>query len=156
VFCVVIVTVGICVVDLFRLVVALLRHRPFAGVPRLLFTVAVLGLVVGLPSLVADSSKRLGALQRLHQVGGDTVYAQLMEVSRSQLSRAVTDDERGALTEVFVRLGVLGVTTHKGPPACVVAETCGRPFDTGWIIYPDLDMPTIAKGVKVRPGLYRY
>jgi len=157
VFCVVIVSVGICAVELFRLVVALLRHHPFAGVHRLIFSLVVVGLVVGLPSLVADSSKRLGALQRLHQVGGDTAYAQLMEDSRSLLSRAVTENDRGgALSDVFVRLGVLEVTTHKGPPACVDAETFGRPLSTGWRIYPNLDAPTLTKGVEVRPGLYRY
>lgn len=157
VFIVLIVTVGLFAVSLFRVISSLVRHRPCEGIGRLLLAFAVLCLVVGLPQFVAMNSRKLGASHRLQRAGGDVAYTGLMVAARSLLNQSA--NEVAAPTEIpqlFDRLGVKRINTHAASPGFVDAVTSGRPFRTGWRIYPNLDAPTATRGVEVRPGLYRY
>jgi hypothetical protein len=157
VFVIMVATGGVFVLSLFRLVASLIGHRPCKCIGRLFFAFVVICLSVVLPQFVAVNSRRLGAAHGLKRAGGDVAYAQLMDAARfllSQSAREVVAPRENP--QIFKRMGVKHITTHEESPAFIDAATSGRPFRTGWLIYPNVDAPPATKGVKVRPGLYRY
>lgn len=148
---------GIFIAALVRFIVALLQQRRVSGVIRLVCSFAVVCLTIVLPQFVAVESRKLGASHRLQRAGGDSAYAQLTEASLALLNElASMDVPVDKFPVVFNHLGVKRITIHKGPPAFIDAVTSGRPFGTGWLIYPNADAASGKKGVEVRPGVYRY
>ncbi len=157
VFVVLLVSTGLFAVSLFRLISSLICRRPCKGIGRLLLAFATICLVVVLPQLIAVNARKLGALNRLQRAGGEAVYGRMMDAANSVLIHSSSEDAAPTeIPQIFALLGVKYVNTHAGSPAFVNAVTSGRPFRTGWLLYPNLDEPTVTKGVKVHPGIYRY
>lgn len=153
---VVLVSLGVVVYQGARLLYCLFCHQPFAVRPMLVALVVIL-LVVLTPLFVAANLRKLGALHRLNQLGGKSAYVELIDASQKLLNGSVSiTDNPNTFPGVFKRLGVKHIQIYKEDPR-IKAETSGRPFNSGWIIFTNtVESRSGQKGVEVYPGLYRY
>jgi len=157
VFITLVIAFSMFVMALWHFLIGLLRHHRFMEIIPFVFPVTVFCLTFCLPSLVAKTSRRLGALQRIERVGGELAYTQLLESCHHLLNESTSNIVSAEqLPEVFRRLGVTEIIIHKESNSYIDAITSGRPFPTGWIIFSNAHEGTTTKGVEVYPRLYRY
>ncbi len=117
-------------------------------------------LFVVFSSLVLPTTplRRCGAVTRLNNLGGESFRAQLL--SDALELTANTEEERVSLPyeqmpESFRQLEGMSAIIQRGPNGHVAIKTSGRPYATGWILFPEQD-PHVVNEIKVADGIYRH